>query len=184
MDNQSENEFQHVAYTDEHKALFYRTLNDAAKLFGCHYISYVYEQPESKLRIGFSTNPDWEAHYISHSLIDDCHLWKSVLRYFVNTNRPVYILPWDSVKAETPEEKGVISMRDGFNIGRNGISFCSQNGVKREFLAFAPAAEEEPGFAKNLLNNMDSVRGYAKIFRDATAEALQAMKAETVNESA
>lgn len=183
MDSQSENEFQHVAYTDEHKAQFYKTLNEASRLFGCHYISYVYEQPADGLRIGFSTNPDWESHYMAHSLIDNCHLWKSVLKYFVNTNRPVYILPWDSVKPETEAEEAVIRMRDGFNIGRNGISFCAQNGVKREFLAFAPEVGQQ-GFAKNLLNNMDSVRQYAKVFRDATQEALQVMNQETVDESA
>jgi hypothetical protein len=174
MDNQSENEFHHVAYTDEHRAKFFRTLSDAARLFGCHYISYVYEQPKEGLRIGFSTNPDWETHYMTHALIDNCHLWKSVLRYFVNTNRPVYILPWDSVKPDSSAEENVMRMRDSFNIGRNGISFCAQNGTKREFLAFAPGAKEQKSFTTNLLNNMSSVREYARIFREATKEALQA----------
>jgi hypothetical protein len=182
MDNQrSEQDFQHVAYTDEHKAKFYQTLKEAARLFGCQYISYVYEQPADGLRIGFSTNPDWESHYMSHGLIDDCHLWKAVLKYFINTNRPVYILPWDSVNPESDAEDHVVQMRDSFNIGRNGISFCAQNGTKREFLAFAPGAQEQQGFATNLLNNMDSVRTFAKVFRDATDEALQTIEMASVD---
>jgi hypothetical protein len=176
MDIRSGSDFQHVAYTDEHKARFYQTLKEAAKLFGCHYISYVYEEPRNGLRIGFSTNPDWEAHYMSYGLIHDCHLWKTVLKYFINTARPVYILPWDSVSPESEAERHVVHMRDSFNIGRNGISFCARNENKREFLAFAPGSQEEKGFAANLLNNMDSVRCYAKIFRDATQEALQTIQ--------
>ena len=177
MNNKNADGFEHYFYSDDHKSTFYRALGDASKLFGCQYISYVYENPTENIRMGFSTNPDWQRQYIAESLIDDCHLWKSVLKFFVNTNRMAYVLPWETAVPETERQQEILCTRDQFDIGRNGVSFCTQSHEKREFLAFAPATCEKK-FAKYLVANMDGVRKIASLFRAATDDALTGLNKE------
>ena len=171
MSSTDQSAFACLDYTDDTKARFYQSLRKASNQFGCRYVSYVYENTDNSMRIGFTSNPDWQREYIDNHMIDHCHLWNTVSRYFIETNRSSLILPWDTAKPNDKHQKDIILCRDEMDIGRNGISFCTQSEGKREFLAFAPDLRE-PNFAYHLMNNLESVRDIAGIFRAASQQAV------------
>ncbi len=158
-------------YAESDQLSFYGALRHSAVQFGCEYLSYVCEYPTLGLRFGFTSNPDWQKEYITKHLIDDCHLWKTVHRYFVQTQRQSFILPWETVRANTSCEKDIILYRDEMSVGRNGITFALQDGYKKEYMAFAPGGTDKQ-FVQRITSNIDSVRDIAAVFRDASGEAI------------
>ncbi len=175
--NTDSSPFNHIDFSDEDKAAFYHTLRQAAFDFGCNYISYVYELPAEGLRVGFTSNPDWQHQYIDDKMINHCHLWQTVRSYFDKTHQSAFILPWDTVKPNDSLQKEMILYREEMDVGRNGISFCTQTTGMREFLAFAPSRSEN-NFTHHLANNMDTIREIAKSFRSASQRRLTLEKEE------
>lgn len=168
-------DFKTIYYPDQDRNNFYLALQDFMKQFGCYYLGYICENTEKKVRIGFSSNPDWQNEYVGNHLIDDCHLWKSVVNQFILLNRKFLILPWETVKPTTYREKDIALYRADLDIGNNGVSFCTQNRKIREYFALAPDINT-PNFVEYVSKNVAIIKKHIGIFRTTTLKYLKNSK--------
>lgn len=158
-------------YNDLEKQQFFLALKEFSKEFGCYYIAYLCEDIIKKTRVVFTSNPDWQQIYIENHLVEECHLWKTVVNYFIKTQEKHFILPWEVVKPEISREKDVALYRREIGIGDNGISFCLQNIRYREYFAFAPEINTT-NFVKYVCANIGLIKKNVPIFRKAFAREL------------
>ncbi len=163
--------FKTYYFQDTDLEKFYAAFRECVKVFGCVYMGYIYEDLSQNARIGFVTNPDWQKEYIGKHLIDDCHLWQSVSKYFVETNKESLILPWAMVKPQTSKQKDIVLYRSEKEIGENGISFCSRTKQGREYFCFAPEKNEHR-FLKYVSTNMEIIRQYGSLFRKISYQSI------------
>lgn len=156
-----------VHYTDPQIELFYRSMRDLSYSVGCSYLGYFVEDLRHGRRMGFASNPDWQAEYVGARLIEDCHLWKTVTDQFIETGREFLIFPWECATPATAREKDIYLYRSENDIGSNGISFCTQRAGIREFFAIAPDAKC-PNFLDHVSNNLSLIKHHIGIFREST----------------
>ena len=173
MKKQHQFDFKTLFYSDEDKENFYLAMQDFTKQFGCFYLGYFVENLEKGIRIGFTSNPDWQDDYVGNHLIDQCHLWNNVVNQFILLDRNFLIFPWDTVKPEKEIEKDIMLYRSEKGIGNNGISFCSQNGILREYFAVAPE-NHVPNFRQYVSKNISLIHNHINIFRNATKKYIVA----------
>lgn len=164
-------DFKTTCFNDENIEKFYLHYRDCAKLFGCFYMGYIYENLNTKSRLGFTTNPEWQSEYIGNHLVDSCHLWNAVSNYFLQTDNKHFILQWKMIKPETSFQKDIVLYREEIGIGQDGISFCSNSGQSREFLYFAPE-KNETAFMKYVSKNINIIKNIGKDFREASRKLI------------
>jgi len=172
MLNKTTMQFKVSDYTDSDNQMFYFLFKECSKLFGCHYMGYLYEDVNKQTRQAFTTHPDWYREYIKNSLISNCHLWKAVDDYFLKPDRKSFILPWGTFKAITSKQKDIVLYREEMDIGQNGISFCSRYNQVREFLFYAPE-KNNLHFLKHISANMDLIKHCAQVFRRLSAKSTE-----------
>lgn len=151
-------------FNDAQLEVFYSSHRDCAKSFGSYYMGYILEDLNEKTRIGFTTNPDMQSAYIGNHLIDNCHLWKEVTKYFSNSDGKNLILQWSMIKPKTSIQKDIILFREEHGIGQDGVSFCSNMGRFREYLYFAPE-KNETRFLKHVSLNIGIIKKHGHKFR-------------------
>lgn len=161
-------DFKTFFFNDEELEVFYSHYRECAKIFGCYYMGYIYEDLNSKSRIGFTTNPDLQKQYIGNRLINHCHLWKEVINYFERSNAPNFILQWPMIKPTTSIQKDIILYREELGIGQDGISFCSNSKNAREYLYFAPE-KNETRFLKHVSINLKLIKSIGHTFRNLSS---------------
>ena len=115
------------------------------------------------MRVGFSSNPDWQNEYIGNSLIDDCHIWQTVVTQFIQSKKEHLILPWEVSSPSTSLHKDIMLYRQEKHIG-NGISICSQDESSREYFALCPMINDK-NFLKHAIANMFTVKYNLMKFR-------------------
>ena len=142
-------------------------MKDFTNHFGCFYLGYFVENIEKNIRIGFTSNTDWQNEYIGNNLIENCHLWKTVINQFLAQEKNHLILPWETVSPSTKLEKDISLYRSEMHIGYNGVSFCSKNKNLREFFAIAPEKNTK-NFITNVAKNHSLIRQHVDVFRKFT----------------
>lgn len=161
-------DFKTMYYTDEDRNKIYKIMRDVTKNTGCIYLSYVTENMETGYRMGFSSNTDWQNEYIGDHLIDHCHLWKSVLSQFIKQKRNFLILPWETTSPTNSIEKDILLYRQEKHIG-NGLSFCSQNKIFREYFAIAPETNSH-NFLYHVSANINNIKQKINLLREETSK--------------
>lgn len=137
---------------------------------GCYYISYILEDSQNKLRVGFTTNPDWGAEYLDCH-IESCHLWNEVQTFFGDSDAYSLILPWATVPAKTSAQKDISLRREDYYISSDGISFCKKKGHYREYFAFAPEVNQQ-NFLSHVGKNLDLIKDEIILFRKESFELI------------
>jgi hypothetical protein len=167
-----QNTFETYFYTEHEEDKYYSLYKELISAFGCGYLGYVYEDIKKGIRIGFTTNPDWQNEYIGQHLIDKCHLWNTVKKHFLNTDTNFFILPWAMAQPESHQQNDIMLYRKEKGIQPNGISFCTKTVEIREYIALSPL-EKEPNFLKHISNNVELIKKQALGFRRISLDAIK-----------
>ena len=154
-----------IIVDDQLNQLFYAILRDLHKKIGCTYLSYVSENKKTHERIGFTSDPDWGDAYVAQKLIESCHVWKGASSLLNDDKNKSIIFPWELSKPKESKEVDVFLFREEKLIGNNGVSFCTQIGDAREFLAICPSINDK-GFLLRVQNNFPDIKSKLNMIRN------------------
>jgi hypothetical protein len=164
-------DFKTILFNDSELELCYSAMKDFSKEFGCFYAAYLFEDKIAKIRLGFGSNPDWQAEFVKNKLMDDCHLCKQGINRAIDAKLSFLLFPWDSVSPQSSREKDVHLYRSDFGIGENGISFVTIKNNQMEALALAPE-NNNPKFIKFVSQNIQLIKSHLHLFRGAVVNNL------------
>lgn len=170
-------DFKTLFFTDKDKSLFYLSMQELSKKLGCFYISYIFEDINNNIRVGFGSNPDWQTQYIKQNLMSDCHLFKCGIKKAKLLKKNFLIFHWETAFPKSSREKDIVLYRNEFGIGSNGISFFTLKNGRMESFALAPE-NNNSRFVKYVSQNIDLVRGQLDVYRLSTINVLSRNKNE------